>query len=399
MDDDKKYPETPELPDGGEKKKGDDDQTASSSEEKAAEPVHPPLPKPPAPPVGMPAWGAPPPDPGRQAFPGWSPGKPAGPPPGPGQPPPGFNWQPEAPKKGVFKQHPVLIILILLMAAGAMITIIAAAVGGGSGGMSVMSFGNKVGVVKIEGLIMDSKETIEQIHRFRDDSSISAVVLRVDSPGGTVGASQEIHAEVKKLQKKKPVVVSMGQMAASGGYYVSCPAQVIYSNEGTITGSIGVIMELTNLEGLMEWIKVKKFALTSAKFKDAGSPYRDMTKEERVYMQEIVDNLHAQFVTAVADGRKDHISADEAAKLANGKIYTGEMAVELGLVDEIGGLFDAIAKAGELGKIEGEPKVVWPPKKPVTFMEALIGNVFPGVPQKSKMLFDSPLRAMYVIDI
>ncbi len=301
------------------------------------------------------------------------------------------QWAPPPERKSFLKQHPILAVLTLALAALALMTLMGVFMSAGS-----VNFGKKVGVIKIEGIIMESKETIDQIHRFRDDGSIAAVVLRVDSPGGTVGASQEIHDEVKKLAEKKPVVVSMGQVAASGGYYVSCPAHSIYANQGTITGSIGVIMEVTNLEGFLDWIKIKNVSIKSGEFKDAGSPYRAMTDKEKAYLQSLVDEMHGQFESAVAEGRD--MAIKDVKVLATGKIYTGQTAKEIGLVDEIGNLWDAINKAGELGGIEGEPAVVWPPKKPSSLLEGLMQGLFPGLDTVRRDV-ESPLRVMYIINV
>jgi len=274
------------------------------------------------------------------AGPGWTPAYPPGWGGGPG--PGGWPVKPE--QGGLFRQHPFLMILLILLFAGAVVMIIAAALGSriGSGSAPAFSFGKKVGVVKVEGIVMESKEVVDQIRRFFDDESVSAVVIRIDSPGGVVGAAQEIHDEVRRLAKEKPVVVSMGSVAASGGYYIACPARRIFASEGTLTGSIGVIMEVANLEGLFEWMKIKNVVIKSGEFKDAGSAYRDMTREEREYLQEIVDNLHRQFENAIAEGRPE-LTLEKVRELSNGKIYTGVQAKELGLIDEIGTLWDAIA--------------------------------------------------------
>jgi len=292
------------------------------------------------------------------------------------------------------------MLLLLLLVGGAIVTIIAAAIGSrmqGSSAISDMGFGKKVGVVKVEGIIVDSKQTIDQIGRYLDDASIAAVVLRVDSPGGVVGAAQEIHDEVKRLAAQKPVVVSMGSVAASGGYYIACPARKIFANEGTITGSIGVVMEITNLEGLFQWMKVKNIVIKSGEFKDAGSPYRDMTPKERQYLQGIVDNLHAQFENAVAKGR--NLSPEKVHELADGRIYTGTQAKDLGLVDEIGSMNDAINEAGEQGGIKGKPRVVWPPRRPSGLLGQLLDSLLPPDLRGARSLLPSPVRVMYIIDI
>ncbi|GAB4235765.1 MAG: signal peptide peptidase SppA [Deltaproteobacteria bacterium] len=229
--------------------------------------------------------------------------------------------------------------------------------------------GEKVAVVPISGLISDPEPAIEQLKKFGKDDSVKAIVLRIDSPGGGVGPSQEIHEEVKKVRAKKPVVASMGALAASGGYYVACAAQRVYANPGTMTGSIGVIMPFMNVKDLVEKIGVKGMTVKSGVFKDIGSPLRDMTPQERELLQGVVDNVHLQFVDAVASGR--NLNREDVLRIADGRIFTGEQAKALGLVDVLGNLEDAIADAGKLGKISGEPKVVTPPKKKISILELL----------------------------
>ncbi|MDP2278349.1 MAG: signal peptide peptidase SppA [Nitrospirota bacterium] len=219
-----------------------------------------------------------------------------------------------------------------------------------------VSLGEKVAVVRIEGPIMDSKNTVDEIKGYLKDPSIKALVLRVDSPGGAVAPSQEIYEEVKKAALKKKVIVSMGSVAASGGYYISAPADRIIANPGTLTGSIGVIMEIPNIEGLMNKIGVKTEVIKSGRHKDIASAFRKMGKEERLILQDVLDDVHEQFIKAVSDGRK--IPFDEVKKLADGRIFTGRQAMEARLVDELGTLEDAIAAAGRLAGIKGEPEVV-----------------------------------------
>lgn len=216
--------------------------------------------------------------------------------------------------------------------------------------------GEKVAVVRIEGPIMDSKTTTDEIKGYVKDPSVKALVLRVDSPGGAVAPSQEIYEEVKKAKEKKKVIVSMGSVAASGGYYVAAPADRIIANPGTLTGSIGVIMEVPNIEGLMDKIGVKTEVIKSGRHKDIASVFRKMGKEERLILQGVLDDVHEQFIKAVSDGRK--IPFEEAKKLADGRIFTGKQALEAKLVDELGTLEDAIASAGKLAGIKGEPEVV-----------------------------------------
>ena len=229
--------------------------------------------------------------------------------------------------------------------------------------------GDKVAVLPITGVIADPDATIDQLKKFAKDGSVKAIVLRINSPGGGVGPSQEIYEEVRKLKGKKPVVASMGAVAASGGYYIACGAQKIYANPGTITGSIGVIMQFVNVKDLIEKIGVKGFAVKSGELKDTGTPLRDMTPEERQYLQGVIDNVFGQFVNAVAEGRKLEVEA--VRKIADGRIFSGEQAKALGLVDVLGNQEDAVAEAGRMAKIEGEPRVVLPPKKKVSILDLL----------------------------
>ncbi len=248
---------------------------------------------------------------------------------------------------------------------------------------------DKVALVRVEGPILDSKNTVDEIKDYAKDSSIKAIILRIDSPGGAVAPSQEIYSEVKKAAAKKAVVVSMGAIAASGGYYISCPATRIIANPGTLTGSIGVIMEIPNIEGLLTKIGVKTEVIKSGKNKDIGSAFRAMKPEERELLQGVMDNVHEQFIKAVAEGRK--LKIEDVREIADGRIFTGEQAVTKGLVNELGTLEDATKIAAKLGGIKEEPEVVIKKDK-VSFIDLLrnnfpkeILNVFPTV--KIKYLY------------
>ncbi|MCM2359286.1 MAG: signal peptide peptidase SppA [Geobacteraceae bacterium] len=244
---------------------------------------------------------------------------------------------------------------------------IAAAILGGGKRIVV---GSGVGLVEVKGMIIDSQDLVKQLNDFRKNDSVKAVVLRIDSPGGVVGPSQEICAEVKKLAAAKKVVVSMGSIAASGGYYIAAPASVIIANPGTITGSIGVLMRFSNLEGLLGKVGMKSFTLKTGKYKDVGSPARTMTDQEKEMLQQVIDNTHLQFVKAVAEGRK--LPVAEVRAIADGRIYTGEQAMALKLVDRLGTLQDAIEEAGRLAGIKGEPQIIRPPRKKRLLLDMLI---------------------------
>jgi len=226
-------------------------------------------------------------------------------------------------------------------------------------GLSISgSKGGKIGLIKVEGVIVSSRSFIEQIKRVKDNDSLKALLIRIDSPGGAVTPSQEIYSEIKKFQEetKRKVVVSMANTAASGGYYIACPADRIMANPGTITGSIGVITILPNLKGLFEKVGYEEMVIKSGKYKDIGSSSREMTKEEKEILQNMVDDIHEQFIDAVSESRE--IEKEKVKEIADGRIFTGRQAREINLIDDLGTLEDAIMLAAELAGIPGKPKVV-----------------------------------------
>lgn len=233
--------------------------------------------------------------------------------------------------------------------------------------------GPAVAVLPITGIIVDSEETIKQLKEFVKDDSVKAIVLRLNTPGGGVGPSQEIYEEVRKVHGKKVVVASMGALAASGGYYIACAADRIYANPGTITGSIGVIMNFVDVKDLIQKIGVKGYALKSGPYKDIGSPIRPMSPKEKALLQGVIDNVYLQFVNAVAEGRK--LKRDDVLAIADGRVFSGEQAMALGLVDRLGDQEDAVAAAGKMAKIKGEPRVVTPPKKGFSILDLLRNEV------------------------
>ncbi len=245
--------------------------------------------------------------------------------------------------------------------------------------------GDRIGVVQVLGPIVSSDKLNRDLIRFREDPSIKAIVLRVDSPGGGVGPSQEIHDEVAKTVKEKPVVVSMASVAASGGYYIAAPASSIVANPGSITGSIGVIMEFTNIEDLLDKVGLKTNVIKSGPHKDIGSPVRPMDESDRVILQNLIQDVHNQFIDAVAEGRD--MERTVAAQLADGRIYTGKQALDLGLIDRLGNLQVAVDLAAELSGVEGEPQLVYPEKEKPRLVEFLIQEtmgqlrqeIFPGL--------------------
>ncbi len=249
---------------------------------------------------------------------------------------------------------------------------------------------DRVAIVRIEGTIIGSQPVIDQLKEYSKDPSVKAVVLRINSPGGAVAPSQEIFEEVKKLRKNKPVVVSMGALAASGGYYISAPATKIYANPGTITGSIGVIMEIPNLKGLMDKVGIKTEVIKSGKHKDLASVFRGIGEEERKILQGVLDDVHDQFIKAVAEGRK--LPYDKVKSIADGRIFTGRQAKKIGLVDEIGNIEDAIREAARLGGIKGEPHIVEKKEKP-SILDYLTGKVA----EQYKTLLDTTISVKYLL--
>ncbi len=217
--------------------------------------------------------------------------------------------------------------------------------------------GEKVGVIEVNGVINDSSQIIEDIKAFRDNNSIKAIVLRIDSPGGGVGASQEIYAAVKKTSDKKPIIASFASIAASGGYYIAAGATGITANPGTITGSIGVIIGYTNFQKLLEKVGLKPVVIKSGEYKDAGSPVREMTDKEKIFFETFIKNIHSQFIEAVAKGR--NIERAKVEEIADGRIYSGQEALRLKLIDKIGGLEEAVEWAGKKGGIKGKIETVY----------------------------------------
>ncbi len=233
--------------------------------------------------------------------------------------------------------------------------------GGRSSGDAGYSLGfgqhDVVGVVRIKGGIFDATKTVKILTEFRRNPRVKALLLRIDSPGGAVAPTQEIYGEIQRFRRTgRKVVASLGSVAASGGYYIASAADTIFSYPGTVTGSIGVIVVLPNAEKLLGKLGLSFNIIKSAPYKDMGSPLRKMTGEDRKIFQRLIDDTYQQFVKAVSEGRG--IPIDEARKIADGSVFSGERAKELGLVDKLGGQWDAVLEAGRLAKIPGEPKLL-----------------------------------------
>lgn len=251
--------------------------------------------------------------------------------------------------------------------------------------------GDKVAVVDIRGVIADPYEVNKTLRELGERDDVKAVVLRIESPGGAVGPSQEIHGEILRLKEKKTVVASMGAIAASGGYYAAVAADRIMANPGTITGSIGVIVEFVNAQELLGKIGLKGYVVKSGKYKDVGSPLREMEKEERELLQTLINDVNGQFIKAVAEGR--NLKTEEVRRIADGRIFTGAQAKELKLVDELGGLSDAISLSASLAGIEGEPSVIYPERQKMSIWKTFSG----GASIESLTELFTGLRVMYMI--
>ncbi|OGR40649.1 MAG: signal peptidase [Desulfobacula sp. RIFOXYB2_FULL_45_6] len=238
-------------------------------------------------------------------------------------------------------------------------------------------FNGNIGIVEVNGMILSSKQIIKDIRAFQKDKAIKAIIVRIDSPGGGIGPSQEIYREIIKIKSDKKIIASMGSVAASGGYYIASATDGIIANSGTITGSIGVIMEYANLMEIAKKIGISPVVIKSGEFKDMGSPLRNLEENEKKLFQELVDDLHLQFVTDVANAREMDIRT--IASLADGRVYTGQKAVTLKLIDRIGNLDDAVQWAGELANIDGELKPVYPREDKITFFKKLAETLFKNI--------------------
>lgn len=245
-----------------------------------------------------------------------------------------------------------------------------------------------VAIVEVLGGIFDSKPVIKTLKDLREDHSVKAVVLRIDSPGGSVSASQEIFEAVQEFKAKKPIVASMGTVAASGGYYIAAPASKILANPGTITGSIGVRMEMLNVEDLMSWARLKPVTLKSGAMKDVGSATRPMTSEERTYLEGILKSMHQQFKKAVSESRQ--ISLEELEPLADGRVLTGEEALQHHLIDALGSQEKAVQMAATLAGISGEPKVFYPKLEDRGLLDYLMEGAVDRLFDKVAKTFLSP---------
>ena len=257
---------------------------------------------------------------------------------------------------------------------------------GGEQASAFGGFGSKIGVVELEGVILDPDTVVTQLKKFADDDSIKAIILHVNWPGGGVAASEEIYREVKRIrdEKKKRIVASISTVGASGAYYISSATNKIYADNGSVVGSIGVISEWVNYGDLMRWAKLKPEVLTVGEFKDTGDPTRELTPAERAYLQALIENMYGQFVQAVADGR--HAKADDIRAIANGKVWTGQQALAMKLIDQVGDFQDAVKETAKSVGITGEPVLVHPEKDRKTLLDLMTGDVSQWLPSKEKLL-------------
>jgi protease-4 len=267
-------------------------------------------------------------------------------------------------------KRPITVVLIILGVAILFFGTLMAIVLSLSGYSPALSFTNKIGVVPINGIIRDADTIIEQIIAFRNDRQIKAIILRIDSPGGGVGPSQEIYTETRRTSRTKKVVASLGSVAASGGYYIASAADSIVANPGTLTGSIGVLMEFVRVEELLKKIGVEMQVIKSGEFKDIGSPNRKMTHKEKEMLLTLLEDIRNQFVSAVSQGR--NMPEEAVLELADGRIFSGRQAKGLGLVDSLGNFRDAVSVAKRLAHIKGEVKLVYPQKRRRSFLWDLL---------------------------
>jgi len=261
------------------------------------------------------------------------------------------------------KKHPVISGFLLLAIVGMLFFLIFRMLVFPGEKNQEFSFRDKdkIGVVTIEGILRNSGDTIRQLDKYEKDDNIKAVVLRINSPGGAVVPSQEIYDKVLRLKKTKKVVVSMGSVAASGGYYIACAADRIVANPGTITGSIGVIAQFSQVEDLLEKIGLKTTVVKAGRYKDVGSPVREMTTADKNLVQDVIDDIHNQFIEAVSSNR--NLSRENMENIASARIFTGRQALKAGLVDDLGNMEYAVDIAADLAGIEGKPEVIYPEKK------------------------------------
>ena len=338
----------------------------------------------------------PPSDPGEPLPTAPPPGAAPPPPPAPSQPswagsapsPPPSSWAPPVPPSIPPPAPPRrdrLALAVVLFVFGGLFAVfflfLLLAYSAVRGEAPHLGSGPRIGVVEVKGEIgaggrgsVDAEETLKVIKRFEDDAEMKAVVVRIDSPGGAVAPSQEIYDEIRKLAEDKTVVCSLGNLAASGGFYIAMACPHIMAEPGTLTGSIGVISQFANVKGLADRFNVKVETVKSGKLKDSGNPFRDMTPEDRAYWQSLIDEVYQQFLTAVLEGRDKKVDPAKVRQIADGRVLSGQQALDLKLIDELGNFNDAVDTAMETAGLTGEPRLVYPPEDRSRFLEELVGG-------------------------
>ncbi len=277
------------------------------------------------------------------------------------------------------KSHP---ILVFFASFGIIFLILIVAVVAGSfyffGERPEIIQKDSIGVVKVEGIIHDAEPVLKVLERYKDNNRIKAIIVRIDSPGGVVGPSQEIYQEIKRIRGSKKVVASMGALAASGAYYIACGADQIVANPGTLTGSIGVVMEFVNLQKLYQWAKMETKVLKSGKYKDVGSPFRPMQQDEEKLLTDLIENISQQFKQVVLVERKQAVLEE----VSDGRVLSGEQALKLHLVDQLGNFEDAVQTAKKLAGLTGDVDLVYPPKEKPTLLRYLLGESVSGAVER-----------------
>lgn len=253
---------------------------------------------------------------------------------------------------------------------------------GGSGG--------KIGIVDIDGVILSPKPAVQDLKKFAGDDSIKAIIVHLNTPGGGAAASEEIYREVRRIrdEKKKRIVASIETVGASGGYYIASATNKIFADDASIVGSIGVIMDWYNYGDLLRWAKLKEIVIKAGEFKDTGDPTRDLKPEERAYLQSMVDNMHQQFIKAVADGRG--LKVEDVQPIANGRVWTGQQALPLKLIDQVGDFETAVKDTAKAVGIKGEPSLVRPEKQRHTLLDLVFGDTSEYLPDRAKLMQKNP---------
>jgi protease-4 len=305
--------------------------------------------------------------------------------------PPGFGVPPPRPRRSPWFYIGIIVgsvaavfLLVMLMVWATMRSV------SGSNGSGFGLSTDSIAVIDISGVILSPETVDTQLRKFGDDSSVKAIILHINSPGGGAAASQEIYHEVLRVRQEnhKKVIASIESVGASGAYYIASACDKIYANDASVVGSIGVIMEWTNYGDLLRWAKLKNVVIHAGELKDAGDPSRDLTPKEEAYFQSLVDNMYTQFVHDVATGR--HTSDDKIKPLATGQVWTGQQSLPLGLIDKVGGYRVAVMETAKAVGISGEPSVVRPAKIKRGLFSILTDDGDDLFPNPSQLLNHAP---------